>query len=79
MLIMEWKSSPTADSYADSVLSTILRIDSSAARIKKVTTSGEEACKMKFHKQLGILLESMYGGTIAQTEDESKSLFFRKP
>ena len=73
MLVMEWKSSPTADSYADSVLSTILRIDSNAGRInKKITSSGEEACKAKFHKQLGILLESMYGGQIASTEDESE-------
>jgi len=72
MLVMEWKSSPTADSYADSVLSTILRIDSNAGRItKNITSSGEEACKAKFHKQLGILLESMYGGQIESTSDEN--------
>ena len=76
MLVMEWKSSPTADSYADSVLSTILRIDSNAGRItKNITSSGEEACKAKFHKQLGILLESMYGGQIESTSDESEFLF----
>ena len=30
MLILEWKSNPTSDSYADSVLSTILRVDTAA-------------------------------------------------
>ena len=74
MLVLEWKSSTTADSYADSVLSTILRIDSNASRMKKVTTSGEEACKAKFNKQLGVLLESMYGGNIEETEEERKFL-----
>ena len=72
MLVLEWKSSTTADSYADSVLSTILRIDSNASRMKKVTTSGEEACKAKFNKQLGVLLESMYGGNIEETEEQRK-------
>ena len=77
MLVLEWKSSTTADSYADSVLSTILRIDSNASRMKKVTTSGEEACKAKFTKQLGVLLESMYGGTIEETEEERKFMIRR--
>ena len=73
MLVLEWKSSTTADSYADSVLSTILRIDSNASRmIKVINTSGEEACKAKFNKQLGVLLESMYGGSIEETEEKRK-------
>ena len=31
-----------------------------------------EACKKKFNNQLDILLESMYGGQIQQTEEPGK-------
>ena len=37
LLILEWKSNPTSDSYADSVLSTILRVDSAAGLQKPVS------------------------------------------
>ena len=33
---------------------------------------GEEYCKKKFYKQLNILLESMYGGTLESTENPGK-------
>ena len=91
MLILEWKSNPTSDSYADSVLSTILRVDTAARGTQVVsqkshmfqgqkpffqpiidTDGGVEACKKKFNNQLDILLESMYGGQIQQTDDPGK-------
>ena len=96
MLILEWKSNPTSDSYADSVLSTILRVDTAARGTQVVsqkdyllyrdqksfsqpiidTDGGVEACKKKFNNQLDILLESMYGGQIQQTEEPGKGKDF---
>ncbi|CBY37756.1 unnamed protein product [Oikopleura dioica] len=74
MVILEWKSTPTADAYADSVLAMVIRVDTEA----KVTAKpqiihpdgGEVFLQEKFEMKLRILLETMYGdGTVEETKD----------
>jgi hypothetical protein len=39
MVILEWKSTPTADAYADSVLAMVIRVDTEAkvtAKVRKI-------------------------------------------
>ena len=40
MVILEWKSTPTADAYADSVLAMVIRVDTEAkvtAKVRKIS------------------------------------------
>jgi hypothetical protein len=42
MVILEWKSTPTADAYADSVLAMVIRVDTEAKVTAKVRKNQHE-------------------------------------
>lgn len=48
MVVLEWKSNPTSDAYADSVLATILRVDTEAKVQSQVCKKPEWLSKRVF-------------------------------
>lgn len=75
MVVLEWKSTPTSDAYADSVLAMVIRVDTEAKVQTKPKiihpSGGKEFLQERFEQKLTILLETMYGeGAVRETEDK---------